>query len=220
MSYRVIVALASLLLMSIFAGVALLGSRLADDRLAESLDSEARRLKTAYELSQGELADQREAGEDQPACRRRRQDRFLRQQRHGQQGRGAGHAAGEHDARGRLRVAQPFHAQLVARVEHRRQHAEAVADQNGARAAHVLPHQQGRPRQRQQHAGEEHRPRPLAEQQPGAEGDGDRRQVGEEGATVHIDHFAVKVQKARDLAAKDPKAIANMIKDWMGSNGN
>jgi flagellar M-ring protein FliF len=43
---------------------------------------------------------------------------------------------------------------------------------------------------------------------------------GEEGATVHIDHFAVKVQKARDLAAKDPKAIANMIKDWMGSNGN
>lgn len=43
---------------------------------------------------------------------------------------------------------------------------------------------------------------------------------GEEGATVRIDHFAVKVQKARDLAAKDPKAIANMIKDWMGANGN
>lgn len=58
MSYRVIVALASLLLMSIFAGVALLGSRLADDRLVESLDSEARRLKTAYELSQGELEQQ------------------------------------------------------------------------------------------------------------------------------------------------------------------
>ena len=58
MSYRVIVALASLLLMSIFAGVALLGSRLADDRLAESLVSEARRLKTAYELSQGELEQQ------------------------------------------------------------------------------------------------------------------------------------------------------------------
>ena len=43
---------------------------------------------------------------------------------------------------------------------------------------------------------------------------------GEEGATVHIDHYAVKIQKARDLAAKDPKAIANMIKDWMGVNGN
>ncbi|HLO64342.1 MAG TPA: flagellar basal-body MS-ring/collar protein FliF [Azonexus sp.] len=44
---------------------------------------------------------------------------------------------------------------------------------------------------------------------------------GEEGAAqVHIDHYAVKVQKARDLAAKDPKAIANMIKDWMGVNGN
>jgi len=44
---------------------------------------------------------------------------------------------------------------------------------------------------------------------------------GEEGAAhVHIDHYAVKVQKARDLAGKDPKAIANMIKDWMGVNGN
>lgn len=43
---------------------------------------------------------------------------------------------------------------------------------------------------------------------------------GEEGAMVHIDHYAVKLQKARDLAAKDPKAIANMIKDWMGVNGN
>ena len=48
----------------------------------------------------------------------------------------------------------------------------------------------------------------------GAEGE-------EEGATeVHIDHYAVKVQKARDIADKDPKAIANMIKDWMGVNGN
>lgn len=42
-----------------------------------------------------------------------------------------------------------------------------------------------------------------------------------EGATqVHIDHYAVKVQKARDIADKDPKAIANMIKDWMGVNAN
>jgi flagellar M-ring protein FliF len=50
----------------------------------------------------------------------------------------------------------------------------------------------------------------------GAAGD----EEGEEGAMVHIDHYAVKLQKARDLAAKDPKAIANMIKDWMGVNGN
>ena len=54
----------------------------------------------------------------------------------------------------------------------------------------------------------------------GAGGVSGSAEEGEEGATVHIDHFAVKVQKARDLAAKDPKAIANMIKDWMGSNGN
>ncbi len=44
---------------------------------------------------------------------------------------------------------------------------------------------------------------------------------GEEGgAHVHIDHYAVKIQKAREMAEKDPKAIANLIKDWMGVNGN
>ena len=44
---------------------------------------------------------------------------------------------------------------------------------------------------------------------------------GEDGATqVHIDHYAVMIQKARELAEKDPKAVANIIKDWMGVNGN
>lgn len=41
---------------------------------------------------------------------------------------------------------------------------------------------------------------------------------GEEGSTVEIDHYAAKVQKARDLAQADPKAVANIIKDWMGAN--
>jgi flagellar M-ring protein FliF len=42
---------------------------------------------------------------------------------------------------------------------------------------------------------------------------------GEEGATeVRIDHYAVKVQKARDIAQADPKAVANIIKDWIGAN--
>ena len=42
---------------------------------------------------------------------------------------------------------------------------------------------------------------------------------GDEGATdVRIDHYAVKVQKARDIAQADPKAVANIIKDWMGAN--
>jgi len=41
----------------------------------------------------------------------------------------------------------------------------------------------------------------------------------EEGATeVRIDHYAAKVQKARDIAQADPKAVANIIKDWMGAN--
>jgi flagellar M-ring protein FliF len=44
---------------------------------------------------------------------------------------------------------------------------------------------------------------------------------GEDGATqVHIDQYAVKIQKARDFAEKDSKAVANIIKDWMGVNGN
>jgi flagellar M-ring protein FliF len=37
---------------------------------------------------------------------------------------------------------------------------------------------------------------------------------------VRIDHYAAKVQKARDLAGADPKAVANIIKDWMGANAS
>jgi flagellar M-ring protein FliF len=44
--------------------------------------------------------------------------------------------------------------------------------------------------------------------------------AGEEGEdTVQIDHYAAKVQKARDIAQADPKVVANIIKDWMGANG-
>jgi flagellar M-ring protein FliF len=43
--------------------------------------------------------------------------------------------------------------------------------------------------------------------------------AGEEGEDeVRIDHYAVKVQKARDIAEADPKAVANIMKDWMGAN--
>ena len=49
---------------------------------------------------------------------------------------------------------------------------------------------------------------------PGEEGS------DEEGTAVRIDHYAVMIQKARDLADNDPKAVANIIKDWMGANGN
>lgn len=44
--------------------------------------------------------------------------------------------------------------------------------------------------------------------------------TGEDGELVEqIDHYAIKIQKARELAQNDPKAVANIIKDWMGSNG-
>lgn len=37
---------------------------------------------------------------------------------------------------------------------------------------------------------------------------------------VRIDHYGAKVQKARDIAQADPKAVANIIKDWIGANAS
>ncbi len=52
---------------------------------------------------------------------------------------------------------------------------------------------------------------------------GGTRHTGENGEEIEeevsIDHYAVKIQKARDIAQADPKAVANIIKDWMGVNG-
>ena len=43
---------------------------------------------------------------------------------------------------------------------------------------------------------------------------------GEEEDPVQIDHYAAKVQKARDFAQADAKAVANIIKDWIGANAS
>lgn len=44
---------------------------------------------------------------------------------------------------------------------------------------------------------------------------------GEDDAShVQIDHYAIKIQKARDVATTDPKAVANIIKEWMNPNGS
>jgi flagellar M-ring protein FliF len=43
---------------------------------------------------------------------------------------------------------------------------------------------------------------------------------GDQEDQVRIDHYAIKVQKARDIAQADPKAVANIIKDWMGANAS
>jgi flagellar M-ring protein FliF len=45
-------------------------------------------------------------------------------------------------------------------------------------------------------------------------------ETGEEEENVEIDHYAIKVQKARDLAQNDAKAVANIIKEWMGANAS
>ncbi|MBS1159876.1 MAG: Flagellar FliF M-ring protein [Proteobacteria bacterium] len=45
--------------------------------------------------------------------------------------------------------------------------------------------------------------------------------AGEEGEDqVRINHYAIKVQKARDIAQADSKAVANIIKDWIGANAS
>uniref|UniRef100_Q47I02 Flagellar M-ring protein n=1 Tax=Dechloromonas aromatica (strain RCB) TaxID=159087 RepID=Q47I02_DECAR len=50
---------------------------------------------------------------------------------------------------------------------------------------------------------------------------GSAEEAGEDGSTqVTIDNYAIKIQKAREFAEKDSKAVANIIKDWMGVNGN
>ncbi len=51
--------------------------------------------------------------------------------------------------------------------------------------------------------------------------DGSIGEDGEDDATqVSIDAYGAKLQKARDVAAADSKAIANIIKDWMNPNGS
>jgi flagellar M-ring protein FliF len=46
-------------------------------------------------------------------------------------------------------------------------------------------------------------------------------ETGEDGATeVRIDQYAIKVQKARDAAQADPKAVANILKDWIDPSGS
>lgn len=43
---------------------------------------------------------------------------------------------------------------------------------------------------------------------------------GEDGEeTVEIDPYTAKIQRARDFSHGDPKAVANIIKEWMGANG-
>lgn len=71
-------------------------------------------------------------------------------------------------------------------------------------------------------------PPPTEEEKAGASaqsgGSSQGISIGEDGElleeAVEIDHFAVKIQKARDVADADPKAVANLIKEWMGTNAS
>jgi flagellar M-ring protein FliF len=59
----------------------------------------------------------------------------------------------------------------------------------------------------------------------GEEGDDTGEPSGEEGeegseAATASDPFAVKLKKAREIAQDNPKAVADIIKDWLGVNGN
>jgi len=61
-------------------------------------------------------------------------------------------------------------------------------------------------------------PPPPQESDEADEG-GASDEADEDGVEVHLNSYAAKLQKARDIAKNDPKAVANIIKDWMGSNG-
>lgn len=36
---------------------------------------------------------------------------------------------------------------------------------------------------------------------------------------AEVDQLAMKIQKAKEIAAQDPKIVSNIVKDWMGVNG-
>ena len=42
----------------------------------------------------------------------------------------------------------------------------------------------------------------------------------EAASPAEIDQFAVKLEKAKEIAQHDPKVVANIVKDWLGANGN
>jgi flagellar M-ring protein FliF len=42
----------------------------------------------------------------------------------------------------------------------------------------------------------------------------------EAASSAEIDQFAVKLEKAKEIAQHDPKVVANIVKDWLGANGN
>lgn len=45
--------------------------------------------------------------------------------------------------------------------------------------------------------------------------------VGEMGEEqVEVQNYAAKIQRARDIAQGDPKAVANIVKDWMNANAS
>lgn len=51
------------------------------------------------------------------------------------------------------------------------------------------------------------------------EEEGDEVSISKRGAAAAGSAFEQKVGEVRDMAKQDPKAVANIVKDWMGANG-
>src|SRR5687768_1578237 len=83
--------------------------------------------------------------------------------------------------RGLAAVAQALHREDVARIEHRGDDAERVAEKPGRGEAQARLHEKRDARERGSEAGEEERARTLAEENPRRERDEDRREVCEQG---------------------------------------
>ncbi|MDR2837893.1 MAG: flagellar M-ring protein FliF [Azonexus sp.] len=56
-------------------------------------------------------------------------------------------------------------------------------------------------------------PPPEEEAEPGV------GEEGEDGVEVQLDSYSLKLQQVRDIAQRDAPAVANIIREWMGTNG-
>ncbi len=132
------------------------------------------------------VRDEREADQDPPAVRARRQHLLSGGERHRQQDeRSEGGRHRHHLERRRAAIAQSLHREEVPGIEQRGHHAERVAEQRRAGKSQAVLHEQRDSGERKGERAEEQRPRLLAEEEPRREGDEGGGEVGEQRRVRH-----------------------------------
>ena len=132
------------------------------------------------------MRNEGEADQHPPSLCRLREDRVPARERNRKENERADGRAHCHEVQRRLAaVAQPLHGEEVAGVEDRGDDAERVAHEPGGRESDARMHQQRDTGERRGETGQEEPRRPLAQKDPGREGDEDRREVGEQRGIGH-----------------------------------